>query len=256
MVHGQCGARRIVLGMLTAVLALLVLASGPALAVTKRCEPNRACLGTKQDDRLIGTSGDDQMQGGKGDDVLVGRDGDENAMRGEGGNDTLRGGPGRDHLGGGPGTDVLEGGPDFDSYFFEQNWGKEVIVDAPIPDTDINTGHQVRFDGVTDDLTINLASGPGPEVRNKTKSSTLDWEADLIDVVIDGKGDDTITGREVGDNIQLFDGGGDKVFALGGDDFVYSLNGKGGDVIDCGAGTKDEVRMDANDTQVNCEILS
>ena len=254
--HGQHGTRRIALGMLTAVLALLVLVGGPVLAATVRCEPNRACLGTKHDDRLVGTSGPDQIQGGAGDDVLAGRAGDDNAMRGEGGNDTLRGGSGRDHLGGGPGTDVLEGGADFDFYFFEQNWGKEAIVDAPILDADINTGHQVRFDGVTDDLTINLASGPGPEVRNKAKTSTLNWEADLIDVVIDGKGDDTITGREVGDNIQLFYPGNNEVFALGGDDFVYARNGAGGDVIDCGAGDKDEVRMDAGDTQVNCEVLT
>jgi serralysin len=256
MVHGQRGARRIVLGMLTAVLALLIVASAPALAATIRCKPDRACLGTKRDDRLIGTSGSDQFQGGKGDDVLEGRAGDDNAMRGEGGDDTLRGGPGRDHLGGGPGKDVLEGGPDFDFYFFEQGWGKEVITDTPILDTDINTGHQVRFDGVTDDLTIRLASGPGPEVKNTSRSSTLNWEADLIDVVIDGKGDDTITGREVGDNIQLFYPGNNEVFALGGDDFVYARNGAGGDVIDCGAGDKDEVRMDAGDTQVNCEVLT
>jgi Ca2+-binding RTX toxin-like protein len=241
---------------LTTVAAVLALGGVPALAVTKRCEPDRSCIGTSKDDRLIGSAGNDNMQGGRGDDKLLGRAGDDNAMRGDGGNDTLRGGPGRDHLGGGPGTDVLEGGPDFDFYFFEQGWGKEEIVDTPVLDTDINTGHQVRFDGVTDDLTIRLTSEAGPEVKNKTKSSTLDWDADLVDVVIDGKGDDTITGREVGDNIQLFYPGNNVVFALGGDDFVYSRNGGGGDVIDCGAGDKDEVRMDAGDTQVNCEVLT
>ena len=242
--------------LLAAMAAALALGGGAVLAVTKRCEPDRFCSGTRQDDRLIGTSGPDNMSAGEGDDVLVGRAGDDNAMRGDAGDDTIRGGPGRDNLGGGPGKDVLEGGDDFDSYFFEQNWGKEVTVDTPILDTDLNTAHEARFDGVTDNLTIRLASGPGPEVTNKNKTSTLNWEADLIDRVIDGKGRDTITGREVGDNIQLFYGNGDKVFALGGDDFVYSRNGKGGDVIDCGAGTKDEVRMDANDSQVNCEIFT
>jgi Ca2+-binding RTX toxin-like protein len=242
--------------LLATLVTALVLGSGPALAATIKCEPNRACNGTRRDDRLIGTDGDDQMQGGKGNDVLVGRGGDDNAMRGDGGADTLRGGPGRDHLGGGPGNDVLEGGPDYDFYFFDQGWGKEDIVDTPILDSDLNNGHEVRFDFVTDDLTIHLTSGPGPEVTNTTKTSTLDWEADLIDIVIDGKGDDTITGREVGDNIQLFNPGNNVVFALGGDDFVFSRNGQGGDVIDCGAGANDEVRMDAGDTQVNCEVFS
>ena len=147
---------------LTTVAAVLALGGFPALAVTKRCEPDRSCIGTSKDDRLIGSAGNDNMQGGRGDAQLLGRAGDDNAMRGDGGNDTLRGGPGRDHLGGGPGTDVLEGGPDFDFYFFEQGWGKEEIVDTPVLDTDINTGHQVRFDGVTDDLTIRLTSSAGP----------------------------------------------------------------------------------------------
>lgn len=239
-----------------ALAAALVLGGGVVQAATKQCEPNRPCLGTKRNDRLIGTAGGDAIQGRDGNDLIEGGEGDDNAIRGDRGEDRLLGGPGRDHLIGGPDRDELEGGPDFDFYGFEQGWGKEVIVDTPIVATDLNTGHQVRFDGVTDDLTIRLSSGPGREVSNKARSSTLDWEGDLIDQVIDGKGDDTITGREVGDNIQLFNPGENVVFALGGDDFVYSRNGKGGDEIDCGAGANDEVRPDAGDTHVNCEVVS
>jgi hypothetical protein len=186
----------------------------------------------------------------KGDDVLQGRRGDDNGMRGNQGNDRLYGGPGVDQILGGIGEDVLEGGADFDAYWFlENDWGKETIVDTPIVDTDINTGHGVRLDGVGDNLTINLNSGPSPEVRNESTTNRLNWDNNLIDVVSDGKGDDTITGRDVADNIQPFSS------RNGGDDFVYSVDDDSPDVIDCGDGN-DTVRKDAEDTTTNCENVA
>jgi hypothetical protein len=91
--------------------------------------------------------------------------------------------------------------------------------------------------------------------ENATKTNTLNWEDDLIDGVIDGGGDDTITGREVADNIQTFGGSDDKdtVFARGGDDYVYTLDNDDLDVIDCGDGMNDQYVKDAGDTQTNCE---
>ncbi len=242
------------------VAAVLTLAiSGVALAASITC-PNaggNACNGTDQNDRLMGATGPDNMSAGRGNDVLFGRDGNDNAMRGESGRDRLYGGPGVDHLGGGTGKDVLEGGDDFDSYFFhENNWGKETIVDTPIVDTDINTAHEVRFDFVTEDLIIDMNSRAEPEVmrRDGTLTNTLDWENDLIDRVIDGKGDDLIIGRLTADNIQPFAGGSDRVNARAGNDFIYTVDGTV-DSIECGEGN-DEIRKDAEDAATNCESVT
>lgn len=245
---------------MVAMAATLVVASGVALAARITC-PNvsgtASCVGTNNNDRLIGSSGPDNMQARKGDDVLKGRGGDDNAMRGDSGRDRLYGGPGADQLGGGTGKDVLEGGAGFDVYFFqENNWGKENIVDTPIVDTDINTGHLVRFDFVTVDLIIDLNSRAEPEVRRRdgTPGSTLNWENDLIDGAIDGKGDDVIIGRLTADNIQPFAGGSDSINARSGDDFIYTAD-ETVDTIECGEGN-DTIRKDAEDTATNCEDVT
>jgi hypothetical protein len=250
--------RSVVVGV-GAVMVMVLAASGVALAKEVQCKLNVGCVGTNNDDRLIGTSGPDNMSALKGDDVLKGLEGDDNAMRGGRGNDRLFGGPGEDHLGGGTGTDVLKGGANFDAYFFEENnWGKEFISDTPIVDTNLDTAHEVRFDFVTNDLTIRMTSRPGPEVKNATTGSTLNWEDNLIDRVIDGGGDDTVKGREDADNIQVFGGKNDKdtVFAGGGDDFIFTIDGDGLDVIDCGSGSNDSLRKDPGDMQTNCEHVT
>ncbi len=246
--------------LIMAAVALTLGVSGVALAARIVC-PNvgtDACIGTNNDDTLIGSTGADYMQAGRGDDVLRGRTGDDNAMRGEGGKDRIYGGSGKDHLGGGPGQDVLEGGDDFDVYFFqENNWGKETIVDTPIVDTDINTAHWVRFDFVTNDLIIDMNSRAEHEVRLRNAtltSSTLDWENDLIDGVMDGQGDDIIIGRLGADNIQPFAGGEDSVNARSGDDFIYTLDDTV-DQIECGDGF-DEIRKDTEDIATNCEDVT
>jgi Ca2+-binding RTX toxin-like protein len=248
--------RRAIL-LLVAMGAALVVASGAALAAVINCPSisgTNDCLGTDNDDRLIGTSDPDNMQGFKGNDLLKGRGGNDNAMRGDQGSDRLLGGPGDDHLGGGTGNDELRGGADFDTYFFqENNWGKETIVDTPIADASIDTTQWVRFDFTTNNLTINLNSRAGaPEVRNETGTSTLDWENNLIDGVIDGGGDDTIRGRAVGDNIQVFGGRNDKdtILAGRGADNLYTADEDNDDVIDCGDGdgAVDMVTKDSGDT--------
>lgn len=236
-----------------AVVLTILLVGGVALAKTVQCQVNTSCIGTNKDDLLIGTSGSDNMQGFGGNDVLKGRGGNDNTLRGDKGADRIFGGPGFDFIEGGPGKDVLKGGADGDAYFFGQNWGKETIVDTPIIGTNLDLGHFVRFDNVTDNLTINLNSrSRAPEIRNASKTSILNWEDNLIDGVVDGKGDDKIIGRDVNDNLQPFAGGVDIIKARGGDDFVYTLDGVAGDQIDCGDGN-DRVTKDAGDTAINCE---
>lgn len=241
--------------LIVVAMALTLAASGVAQASGVTCPDLGAtdCVGTNRNDSLLGSAGPDNMSARGGDDVLRGRDGDDNAMRGEGGRDRLYGGPGADQLGGGTGRDVLEGGDGFDTYFFENHWGKETIVDAPIVDADLNTGHWVRFDSVTVDLIIDLNSGAEPEVRKRdgTPGSTLNWENALVDGVIDGEGDDVIIGRLVADNIQPLAGGSDSVNARSGDDFIYTADDTA-DTIECGEGN-DTITKDAEDTATNCE---
>jgi RTX calcium-binding nonapeptide repeat (4 copies) len=249
--------RRTILSLMALVALSLVVVGGTASAKVVQCKPHVRCFGTKNDDRLIGTSRPDDMAGHKGDDVLKGREGND-TMRGDKGRDRLLGGPGEDSLDGGAGKDVLKGGADFDRYLFnENNWGKEFISDTPIVHTDIDTGHTVQFNLVTNNLTVNLTSGPGPEVKNATTGSTLNWEDNLIDIVVSGKGDDTVIGRAVADKI--VDPGGsddqDTIFAGGGDDFISTFDGDGLDVVACDGGTNDKLRKDAGDMQFDCELV-
>lgn len=246
--------RRTLLLMATMAAALIV-ACGVALARDVQCEPNVQCNGTNKDDLLVGTDGIDNMVALKGDDVLKGYGGDDNTMRGYQGNDRLLGGPGDDHMDGGTGKDVLKGGDGFDVYIFEQNWGKETIDDTPLTRPNLDTGHQLLFIDISDNLTIHMKSGPGPEVKNKSKTSQLNWSNDLIDIVSDrSSGHDRIVGRDVADNIQLGNYGSatKTISAGGGNDSVNTFNGIGGDLIDCGDGN-DTVRKDAGDFTANCE---
>ena len=228
--------------------------TGLALADRVECKNSGFCEGTNRADVIIGTNGPEGVDAGRGDDIVRTRGGNDNAIRGEGGEDKIKGGAGEDHLGGGRGQDILNGGRGFDFYFFEENnWGQEVIDDVPIIDSSIDTGHQARFDGVTMDLDIHMASSTGREVTVSGGTATLDWEGDLIDSIIDGDGDDTITGRPIADNIQPFNEGNDVVLAEGGDDFIYTADGFPTDSISCGGGD-DYARVDVGDSvDADCE---
>jgi Ca2+-binding RTX toxin-like protein len=252
-------SRRTILSIVALVALVLVVVGGTASAKAVRCKRKVDCVGTNNNDRLIGTSGPDNMRALKGADLLKGLEGND-TMRGNQGTDSLLGGPGEDSLDGGPATDVLGGGEDFDRYLFDENtWGKEFISDTPIVDTDNDTGHAVQFNRVINGLFINMQSGPGPEVKNETTGSTLDWEDNLIDRVVTGEGDDVVTGRAAADTI-VDPGTGpgtlgdhDTIFAGDGDDFVFTLDGDGLDNVACGGGTNDLLLKDAGDMQTGCE---
>jgi Ca2+-binding RTX toxin-like protein len=249
--------RRFILSLMALVALALVVVGRTASAEVVQCKPHVRCLGTKNDDRLIGTSGLDDMAGRKGDDVLKGLEGND-TMLGNQGSDRLLSGPGEDSLDGGTGKDVLKGGADFDRYLFdENNWGKEFISDTPIVDTELDTGHTVQFNLVTNNLTVDLTSGPGPEVKNATTGSILNWEDNLVDILVTGEGDDTVIGREVAD--QIVEPGGssdqDTIFAGGGDDFISTFDGDGLDITACDGGTNDKLRKDAGDRQFDCETV-
>jgi hypothetical protein len=44
----------------------------------------------------------------------------------------------------------------------------------------------------SEDLTIKLVAGEGPEVRNASGTSTVEWEGNTIQNVHDGAGDDRL----------------------------------------------------------------
>src|SRR5215208_1855534 len=88
--------RRVIL-LLTVMDAMLVVASGVALAATR--------TGDNGPNNIVGTNRADTLQGRGGHDLV----------NGLGGNDFVSGGAGHDELSGGFGDDVVSGGPKGDS---------------------------------------------------------------------------------------------------------------------------------------------
>jgi Ca2+-binding RTX toxin-like protein len=218
--------------------AALVLGSGVALAATVRCNSSEeVCKGTNKDDTLLGTKKANDMSGLRG-------------------NDTLRGLGGSDNLDGGAGDDTLEGGDGFDNYFFDRNnWGHDTATDT-VASSGFFDNSVMFTSKVTEDLIINLNSGPAPEVQNQSGTGTINWDGDVIKDVFDGAGDDTITGDDTGNYILANRGGADTIFTGDGDDQIFAGDGSGGDTVDCGPG-KDTVTADPGDTVLpNCELAT
>ncbi len=252
--------RRAILLLLAMMLALIV-SSGAALAISKSCEANVECVGTKEADTLNGSDGGDIRDvifGRGGADTLNGFFGDDD-LYGQGGPDQLSGSSGTDQLIGGPGLDTLSGGADFDSYYFGDGWGKESITDSTTPANMALFKKGPNSDVfVTDNLTIRLISGKGPEVKNQGRTSTLNWEGNVIEDVQSGSGDDRITGNSLGNFINAGAGGSDTISGFGGDDLINVSDGTGDDVVDCGenliGSDNDAVLHDLGDQIAdNCE---
>ncbi|HYZ31587.1 MAG TPA: calcium-binding protein [Crenalkalicoccus sp.] len=89
------------------------------------------------DNTVDGGKGDNNISGGAGNDVLRAHSGDDTFLAGNGddfvngyaGNDYLVGGAGNDTLIGGRGDDTLTGGTGHDVFFFDSNFGHDVITD-------------------------------------------------------------------------------------------------------------------------------
>ena len=164
---------------------------------------------------------------------------------------------------GGSGNDALSGGEEVDVYFFGDGWGKDSITDDA---TDGNMASFVKGPEkeesvpVSDNLTIKLLSGNGPEVKNASATSIIDWEGHVIAHVYSGSGNDQITGNFAPNVINATSGGADTISASVGDDFIRVNDGSGDDVVDCGENLitdtdNDTVLHDTGDTiDPNCEV--
>jgi Ca2+-binding RTX toxin-like protein len=245
--------RRAIL-LLAAMAAAMVLASGVALAVTKQCKTYDAftnkgiCYGTNERDTLRGTDGVNVMYAKAGGDRLYGF-GSQDRMHGQGDNDRLFGGADDDQLYPGRGRDALGGSDGHDFYHFYTNrWGKDTITDTAVSDNDPGTGNGVKL-GVGDaSLTIDLNSGPVPEVKNASGTSTVNWDGNVIDnATNDGSGNDQITGNDVANRIMSLNGD-DIVLAREGDDLIYVDDGYGGDTVNCGENVGGDATSLDNDT--------
>jgi Ca2+-binding RTX toxin-like protein len=164
--------RRAVL-LLTAMGAMLILASGIALAAVVNCVPGVPCVGTQSSDRITGTDGPDDIDakglsddvfagggadfvdGGNGRDVIYG-DGDSVALAAD---DAIFGGDRDDELIGYGGADELfgENGDDIINAS-ERALGQPAVADF------INCGS--GFDQVIFDNGIDLFSGPVPNCES------------------------------------------------------------------------------------------
>jgi hypothetical protein len=246
--------------LFAATLLALVMFSGVALAATISCEEGVECFGTTEADTLNGSEGIDAMFGKGRGDTIKGF-GNPDYLYGQGGADKLFGGSGVDYLTGGPRNDEISGGEDLDFYHFGDGWGKDSITDGA------TSQNQVVFRQgptkeenvpVTDDLIIKLFSGDGPEVKNASATSTINWEANAIAHVTSGSGDDLITGNVSANSISANVGGADNISTGAGDDRINVADGVGDDTVDCGESftpeDNDTVFFDSGDQIAdNCE---
>jgi Ca2+-binding RTX toxin-like protein len=254
--------------LLLVMLAATVMASGLALAATKRCKPDVNCNGTMEGDKLLGSAGTDDIFGMRGDDRLLGNE-ESDELYGGKGRDKLFGGPNNpvgfaDQLDGGPGNDALNGGEGDNDiyYYFSNSWGKDTITETAVSDTDPNTGNKINLQpSVTTTVTINLVSdsGPVPEMKNGDGSSTVNWSGNVIDRVESySNGDDTINGNPAANHIRS-QNGVSVVSSGGGSDVVSVADFAPGDTVDWGGTVinpdNDTVIFDAGDViNNNCEI--
>jgi Ca2+-binding RTX toxin-like protein len=226
--------------LLSASTALAVLlSSGVALALnTINCEGSGIkCVGTDRPDLMKGTRGLDAMYGRDKGDTLKGF-GEGDALLGQMGDDTLLGGARQDFVIGGLDDDTLRGGDALDIYYFERSaWGMDTIREVS-PRNILRLPDGENFSGT---ITTNLISdsGPVPEVNNSENTSTVNWNGEVISIVIGSTGNDMVTGNDAANDI--FDGEGretdtDTISGAGGDDLIDVQDGAADDKVECGEG--------------------
>ena len=239
---------------LVAVGLLLGTVAGVAWAETTRCEASSRwwCEGTKQNDTMYGDAGFNAMRGLAGNDVLKGGD-EGDWLYGNQGRDRLYGQSGGDEMVGGPGDDKINGGTGDDWYpkYNDGGWGHDTLADAA------GTDELYFADGWTSaDLTINLNAQAKPNVRSANRTSTIEWEGEVIEIATSGSGDDNIIGNDSDNVLSNGDGGVDTISGRGGTDTIYAYSG---DEVDCGEGDDTLIYWNKRKPvpqNVNCETVA
>ncbi|VVT34324.1 peroxidase family protein [Rhizobium sp. EC-SD404] len=147
-------------------------------------------------DTLHGEDGNDTLIGGIGADTLHGDAGSDNLQGGDAA-DMLSGGDGNDALDGGTGNDRMEGGAGDDSAMGGQGRDTFVAADDDGQDTYWGDGNvdTIDYSAVTQDLTINLRTGPGWTGSVTDINGSIDT-LNMIENVVGGSGNDMITASE------------------------------------------------------------
>lgn len=169
-------------------------------------------------------SGDNLVEGGSGDDRIVGGV-DRDTLYGGPGDDLVVGGDGNDYVRGHGGNDVIRGGEGLNF----------VIGDGG--DDELHGGSSFEY----------FTAGAGNDVV---------YAGGGADDIGLGRGDDVAYGGADDDEIRGGPGA-DHLFGEGGDDLLRTRDGER-DVANCGAGTADVARVDANEldeAKRSCETI-
>jgi Ca2+-binding RTX toxin-like protein len=198
---------------------------------------NDALTGDDGADSLLGGTGNDTIVAGDGIDELIGGSGNDD-LQGDDGNDLLEGGLNNDTLQGGLGDDNLRGQEGNDTYLYLSNTFEADTITSDASGTDT-----VDFTLLTDNLTIDLATG---SVLNTTSTTdSLSWAVLSISIenASGGDGADIITGSTAA-NVLSGNAGIDTISA--GDDNDTVSGGDDGDTLN-GENGNDVITGDAND---------
>jgi len=218
--------------------------------------------GDDGDDLVYGGTGNDSIYGGTGNDVIHAEDGNDIVTAAEGddvvfggagsdnlfgseGNDTLHGEDGDDYLVGGAGNDTLVGGAGLNRYYFDRQFGQDVVQLAAGSQDQIYlrdgiAAEEVSFVRDQDDLLLSLADGSSLRLSGYFTQDTAAWiqfaNGSWISraVVDSGIYYGAISGGSA--NGETLEGteGDDRLYGLGGDDTIDGLGGN--DLIDGGEG--------------------
>jgi Ca2+-binding RTX toxin-like protein len=183
---------------------------------------SNAIYGVGGSDTICGSGGNDRIHGDRGNDTIFGGKG-EDTIVGERGSDGLDGGPGADRLFGETGNDEIDGGAEGDE------------IDGGAGDDSVSGGRgnfDIVFGGVGSDL---VDGGPGAhdiasyrsvggpisvDLGTGTVSGAEQEQADGVEDVLGGSGDDTLTGSTAPNRL---DGGSgsDHLVAVGYGDKAF-----------------------------------
>lgn len=172
------------------------------------------------DDTVTGNTGNENVDAGAGDDTMFGG----------AGNDTLIGGDGADDIWGGTGDDDLTGGADEDTFYFEDNWGTDVVQGSGTTTTGIDND-TLDFSNLTGSVNVNFTGSEDGGASDGVNSVSFD----NIEAIRGSNQDDVIDASADGSGLSLEGGGGaDTIDGGSGDDVIGG--GTGADTIDGGAG--------------------